>query len=296
MPWYQISVRCGAARANKLAGRMEALGAAAVSFVDAADVPVLEPPIGKAVLWGSTCVQGLFEAAPRQVHALSEGLGTLETDEELAVSVIEDRDWVSETQALCEPMHFGNGLWIVPSGHGVPGGARGIVALDAGVAFGTGSHPTTRLCLEWLACQALEGKHVLDFGCGSGVLALAALKLGAKSAVLIDIDRQAVEAARANAERNAVAHRARFGEPSDLPHLLESTGNVEVLVANILLEPLLELSGNLLAALAPGGAVCLSGTLEDQASRLEQTYGPHLSCTEVAALAGWSRLTGAVRH
>ena len=292
MPWVQLSFRCEAARADEVAERMETLGAAAVSFVNAHDVPVLEPPVGKAVLWGQTCVQGLFDAAPNQVHDLSERMGALGPGEEIAVSIIDNRDWVAETQALSTPLRFGKGLWVIPSGLSAPDDARAVVTLDAGVAFGTGSHPTTRLCLEWLSAQALEGKHVLDFGCGSGVLAIAALKLGAQRASIIDIDPQALDAACANAERNGVSTRVHPGDPSELDRLLARSGKADVLVANILLEPLLALAETLLGALSPNGSICLSGILDSQAKCLRKTYEPPLSKPSVSVLDGWARLSG----
>lgn len=292
MPWYQIAIESDIQGATQIAERMETLGATAVSFLDCADIPVLEPPLGEAVLWPKTCVRGLFKADRSEVDGLVTRIG-FAGGEQVTVSEVEDRDWVRETQDLDQPRHFGHGLWISPSGRSPPAHAEAVVTLDAGVAFGTGAHPTTRLCLEWLSSQAISGARILDFGCGSGVLALAALRRGADRALVVDVDPQALEAARKNAERNGLLRQVMTATPDDLGPGLEWLTPPNYVLANILLEPLLKLSSTLLGVSAPSGFLCLSGILESQVATLRQRYDL-LSEISVATLDGWARLTGKI--
>lgn len=191
-----------------------------------------------------------------------------------------------------QPMRFGQRLWIVPSWHAAPEPDAVNLLLDPGLAFGTGTHPTTALCLEWLDAQQLQGRQVLDFGCGSGILAIAALLLGAEQAVGTDIDIQAIEASRDNAGRNGI-DPARF--PLYLPEQLPD-GQADVVVANILAGPLVELAGQIGERVKPGGLLALSGILVEQAEEVRAAYADKFDLDPTAEKDGWVRITGIRRR
>ncbi len=203
----------------------------------------------------------------------------------LVAEPLVDRDWVRETQAQFDPIKISERLWIVPSWHSPPEPPAIVVCLDPGIAFGTGSHPTTRLCLQWLDRQVQGGEQVLDYGCGSGILAIAAMKLGAARAVGVDIDPDAVAAARENAGRNGVA--CHFSD-SQSPLAIEA----DIAVANILAKPLILLAPLLSSHVKPGGRVALSGVLADQRREVEQAYAPWFDFADPAREEGWICLTG----
>ena len=207
------------------------------------------------------------------------------------IEQIEDKDWEREWMDNFHPMQFGKRLWICPSWREVPDPKAVNVMLDPGLAFGTGTHPTTALCLEWLDGLGLQGKTVIDFGCGSGILAIAALKLGAKSAVGIDIDPQAILASRNNAEQNGVADRLQLclsdERPSDL--------NADVVVANILAGPLKELYPVISQLVKPNGDLGLSGILATQAQSVCNVYAEGFVLALVAEREEWCRITGKLK-
>ena len=291
MTWYQVSVQCTQEHAQAIAQRMEEHGAAAVSFVDAADDPVLEPPLGEAIMWGCTQVQGLFGCGGPALHHVTVDLAAA-TGSTPKVASLADRDWVRDTQARPDPTEFGNGLWIVPYDHRSPAGARATVELEPGIAFGTGSHPTTRLCLEWLSLQDHLGPMLLDYGCGSGILAIAGLKLGAARALLVDMDPQALESAMRNATHNAVDTVVETTLSGALDAALVRHPAVDTLVANILLEPLVNAAPMLLDRLPQGARVCLSGILSNQADTLINAYRHALDNVEQHHAEGWARVCG----
>ena len=203
---------------------------------------------------------------------------------------LEEQDWVRIWLRDWKPLKFGGRLWVSPRAKldevRDPGAV--IVALDPGLAFGTGTHPSTALCLEWLAGAALAGKHVLDYGCGSGLLAIAALKLGAARADAVDIDPQALVATRENAQVNGVADRLNAHLAADY-----RSGPHEVVVANILARPLIELAPRLCESLVPGGAIVLAGVLETQADEVATAFAPWCGALARAHREGWVRLEGA---
>jgi ribosomal protein L11 methyltransferase len=232
---------------------------------------LLPPGVDPAQLVAGACDS--LSIAPAKVHGQRE---------------VGDADWVRLTQAQFPPTRIGEALWIVPSWHKPPDPSAINIRLDPGVAFGTGTHPTTRLCLAWLAQNMPRGARVLDYGCGSGVLAIAAAKLGAREVIGTDIDEQALDAARANSERNGVD--ARYTAPGRLP-----AGQFDVVLANILANPLRLLAPMLLARVAPGGSLVLSGVLQRQAGELVATYAQVDSALPLRVWAtddGWVCLAG----
>ena len=269
------------------------LGAASVTLSDAGDDPVLEPGPGETPLWNRTRLTALFDAAANLDAIASRLQDRLGIDRPLTWQreVLEDRDWEREWLKDFGPMRFGRRLWVCPEDVARPAADAVVVRLDPGLAFGTGTHPTTALCLEWLDSLDLDGKSVIDYGAGSGILAIAALKLGAKSAVAYDIDPQAITASRANAERNGVADRLevtiRRGD-------LDSPA--DIVVANILAGPLVKLETHILDLTITGGKLALSGILSEQVTEVVEAYAGRVSFDQPAVLdqdgQTWARLTG----
>jgi len=293
MPWIQLKLNATAATAEALGELLDATGAQAVTFMDAKDTPVFEPLPGETRLWGDTDVLALYDAemdlAP--VVELIRQQQLLPADFAYKIEQIEDKDWEREWMDNFHPMRFGQRLWVCPSWREIPEPDAVNVLLDPGLAFGTGTHPTTALCMEWLDSQQLAGKTVIDFGCGSGILAIAALKLGAERAIGIDIDPQAIQASRDNAERNGVADRLELYLPQQQPAGLQA----DVLVANILAGPLRELADTIRSLVRSGGQLALSGILAPQAEALQQLYGQWFTMDPVTEREEWARLSGRKR-
>ena len=267
-------------------------GAHSVTLTDAGDEPVLEPAPGETLLWNDTRITGLFSAdadLTAMQHDLMRSL-MLECLPRHGVDALEERDWEREWQKDLGPMRFGKRLWVCPSGTEAADGAV-VVNLDPGLAFGSGTHPTTAMCLEWLDGLALDGKSVLDYGCGSGVLAIAALKLGAASAVGIDIDPQALAATARHAEYNRVAGRLKLLQAHQPLH-----GCYDVVVANILAGPLIDVSHAIATRLSSGGELALSGILSAQVDAVRAAYAPWVAFEEpwrrVQDGQSWVRLSG----
>jgi ribosomal protein L11 methyltransferase len=269
---------------NMLLGR----GAQAVTFMDAQDVPVYEPLPGETPLWGETEVMGLFDAETDPAPTIAFFQQIFGEEVGYKVELLEDKDWVREWMDHFHPMQFGERLWICPSWRDVPNPDAVNVMLDPGLAFGTGTHPTTALCLQWLDGLDLTGKTVVDFGCGSGILGIAALKLGAARVIGIDIDPQAIQASRDNAERNGVAGQIELYLPADQPQDVEA----DVVVANILAGPLRELAPLIAGHGKAGSLMALSGVLESQAPELETIYGQWFDMDPTAVKEEWCRLSG----
>lgn len=293
MPFLQLTADIGASDPAPFEDVLLAAGAVSITLRDAADNPVLEPAPGTTPLWPSVQLSALFDAAV-DPHLLQEVLRT-----RLSVPLpplrfehLADRAWEREWLKDFRPMRFGRSLWICPGGQRPPvdqfaAGDACIIELDPGLAFGTGTHPTTALCLEWLDGADLRGKTVIDYGCGSGVLAIAALKLGAKSAIAVDIDPQAVTATLDNASRNFVAERIRVGIVADT-----ALPPADVVLANILAEPLEALAASLTGLVAPGGHIVLSGLLAAQADRVAARYAPAFRLEPVTVRGDWARVDG----
>ncbi len=291
MPWIQIRINATEKTADKVSNMLLGRGALSVTYMDAEDKPVFEPLPGETLLWDDTVVVGLFDAETDPAPILEFLKKFYRKDLVYKVEQLEDKDWVREWMDSFHPMRFGQRLWICPSWRDVPDPTAVNVMLDPGLAFGTGTHPTTALCLEWLDGQDLNDKTVIDFGCGSGILALAALKLGAKEVIGIDIDPQALQASRDNAERNGVADRLSVYLPQDQPDGLKA----DVVVANILAGPLKELSPLISNLVRPGGKLALSGILESQAEGLNQVYEQWFGMDNPELREDWARLSGIKR-
>jgi ribosomal protein L11 methyltransferase len=268
MSWLQAHVRIDPAHAERVEAALEAAGAVSVTLVDAADDPVLEPAPGATPLWAQVRVTGLFDGAGG-ADALRATLGdALDAGGALRIEPLEEKVWERAWLEHFRPMRFGRRLWVIPGGQTAEL-AEGDVAvvLDPGLAFGTGTHATTALCLEWLDSLDLAGRRLIDVGCGSGILAVAALKLGAAQAVAIDHDPQALLATRENAARNGVADRLTvIGADAPPPE------PADVVVANILAGTLIDLAPRILAMVRPGGRLALSGILADQAEAVATAY------------------------
>lgn len=288
MPWIQIRINATAKTADKVSNMLLGRGAQAVTFMDAKDVPVYEPMPGETPLWGETEVMGLFDAETDPAPTIAFFQQIFGEDVGYKVEQLEDKDWVREWMDHFHPMQFGERLWICPSWRDVPNPDAVNVMLDPGLAFGTGTHPTTALCLQWLDGLDLAGKTVVDFGCGSGILGIAALKLGAARVIGIDIDPQAIQASHDNAMRNGVAGQIELYLPADQPQGVEA----DVVVANILAGPLRELAPLIAGHGKPGSLMALSGVLESQASELETIYGQWFDMDQTAVKEEWCRLSG----
>ena len=288
MPWIQIRINATAKTADKVSNMLLGRGAQAVTFMDAKDVPVYEPMPGETPLWGETEVMGLFDAETDPAPTISFFQQIFGENVGYKVEQLEDKDWVREWMDHFHPMQFGERLWICPSWRDVPNPDAVNVMLDPGLAFGTGTHPTTALCLQWLDGLDLAGKTVVDFGCGSGILGIAALKLGAARVIGIDIDPQAIQASRDNAERNGVADQIELYLPADQPQDVEA----DVVVANILAGPLRELAPLIAGHGKAGSLMALSGVLESQAPELETIYGQWFEMDPTAVKEEWCRLSG----
>ncbi|WP_394201640.1 50S ribosomal protein L11 methyltransferase [Shewanella waksmanii] len=290
MAWIQLKIDTDNQHADTLSDMLMELGSLSITYEDGKDTPIYEPNLGETPLWNHTVLTALFDAdydLTPVVNMLKQ-LPYLGEDFSHKIEQVEDKDWEREWMDNFHPIQFGRRLWICPSWREVPDANAVNVMLDPGLAFGTGTHPTTALCLEWLDSLSLEGKQVIDFGCGSGILAVAALKLGAAHVTGIDIDFQAIEASKANAERNDVADKLALYLPEDQPENLQA----EVLVANILAGPLRELAPLIAEKVAPGGLLALSGLLKEQAEEISAHYAQWFNMDEPAHKDDWSRLTG----
>jgi ribosomal protein L11 methyltransferase len=286
--YWQLSFELGQRDADEVETCCFELGAASVTFVDAHDDPVLEPLPGEFRLWPTTRLRALFAGSedPRQLAGALRECLALES-EALQVERIEDRVWEREWLRDFHAMRFGRRLWICPHHEEVTETGAVLVRMDPGLAFGTGTHPTTALCLEWLEQNIEPGQRVIDYGCGSGVLALAAVKLGASEAHCFDIDPQALTATRENADVNGVGAQVAVYESADkLP------ADVDVLVANILSGPLCDLASTFGSLVRSGGAIVLAGLLEHEAAHVTQAYGAWFDIQPFEVREGWAGLSG----
>lgn len=291
--WISVTLHAEAEQAEALSEALMEVGALSVSIEDAdAGTDAEQPQFGEpghlpSSLWAHSRVVALFDADAALEPALTEAATSagLEQLPPYTCEKIAEQNWVQLTQSQFDPIHITDRLWIVPSWHEAPDERAINIVLDPGMAFGTGSHPTTRLCLEWLCDTVTPDATVLDYGCGSGILGIAAAKLGASDVLGIDIDDKALDAAQDNAERNHVSMRLMHSrEPLD--------GRFDVVVANILTNPLRMLAPLLAARVAKGGHIALSGVLAEQADDVIAAYAPHIALEVGATHEGWARLQG----
>jgi ribosomal protein L11 methyltransferase len=295
MPWLELSLTVRAEQQPRVEEALDDLGALSITLQDAdAETPdeqaIFEPGVGELPLWPTITLNALFDVDTDR-RGLSEALGDLlpwlEPDQMLFRDVA-DEDWERAWMDQFKPMPFGRRLWIYPWNIEPPtDGDIVVVRLDPGLAFGSGTHPTTALCLEWLDGLQLAGKTVTDFGCGSGILAIAALKLGALSAVGVDNDPQALIASADNAERNGVAERLALFLPEDL-----EAEPADIFIANILAGPLGELAPRFAAAAKPGAPFAISGILQGQQDELLARYGEWFEGLQVDTREDWVRISG----
>ncbi|GAM65181.1 ribosomal protein L11 methyltransferase [Vibrio ishigakensis] len=291
MPWIQIKLNATDKNAEQIGDMlMEQTGALSITFLDAKDTPVFEPLPGETRLWGETDILALYDAEADTSWIIEQAKASnlLDADFAYKVEQIEDKDWEREWMDNFHPMKFGERLWICPSWRDIPEPDAVNVILDPGLAFGTGTHPTTSLCLEWLEGLDLEGKTVIDFGCGSGILAIAAIKLGAAKVIGIDIDPQAIIASEANAERNGVKDQLELFLPQDQPQDLIA----DVVVANILAGPLRDLSPVIKGLVKDGGELAMSGVLDTQAEDVANYYRDQFEIEPIKELQEWCRISG----
>ena len=293
MAWLTLTVNADAQYAEGLSEALLELGALSVDMHDAdADTPAEQAIFGEpgeptALLWSHNCVTAMFaEDAPIEsiMQQAARAIG-LQQPPTYRTEKLEDNDWVRLTQSQFNPIKISPRLWIVPTWHTASDPAAINITLDPGLAFGTGSHPTTRLCLRWLDANINGGESVLDYGCSSGILAIAALKLGAANATGVDVDAQAVQASRDNAEANQVT--AQFYLPDAAPKQ-----QADIVVANILTNPLKVLAPLLANAVRPGGQIVLSGILSEQAEDVMQIYAHWFELKPAVMEDGWACLSG----
>ncbi|MDP5191592.1 50S ribosomal protein L11 methyltransferase [Rheinheimera baltica] len=293
MPWIQLRVTTTEEKAEQVSDMLMGWGAQAVSFLDAHDTPIYEPMPGEIIYWTNTVVVGLFDAEHPMDKVLKqlEQVSFFKQGVEYKLEQLEDKDWEREWMDNFHPIKFGNRLWVCPSWRDIPDPTAVNVMLDPGLAFGTGTHPTTALCMQWLDATIQPEQTVVDFGCGSGILGIAALKLGAKRVIGVDIDPQAIEASTANAKRNHVEGQIELYLPQNQPQDFQA----DVVVANILAGPLAELKNIISAYVKPGGQLALSGILESQAQSVIDAYSDEFSFDPIAVQDEWVRLS-ATKH
>jgi len=287
MSWLQVTVAANEDSAEYIEGLLEDLGALSITMIDAQDDPVLEPDLGTTPLWSNTQVLALFSAEIDRelVHSHLQQHQIAASD--IQCEVIEDRDWEREWMTHFHPMRFGRRLWICPSWQPPADPDAVNLLLDPGLAFGTGTHPTTAHCLEWLEGQALTNKSLLDFGCGSGVLAIAGLLLGAEQATGTDIDPQALDASLDNAERNGVENKLTLYPPHQLPQVKS-----DIVIANILANPLISLAPTLAGLTKAEGLIALSGILKDQEDSVRTAYEPFFDLAPTEYKEDWVLIHG----
>jgi ribosomal protein L11 methyltransferase len=310
MNWLELKLACDKDAAEALESLLWEVGAVSVTLTDAADEPLFEPGVGETPLWNDIVLTGLFEEGA-DAHAIQLELWKAHAPAELPAlhfSILPDQDWVRSWLVDFKPMRFGQSLWVCPSitddaswveqhrelflAMEQPG--QTVLKLDPGLAFGTGTHPTTSLCLQWLDAQALNGQQLVDFGCGSGILGIAALLLGAASVIGVDNDPQALTASADNCCKNALAAE-RF--PLYLPEAFDAVtqapemGPFEGVLANILAGTLIELAPRITALVRPNGWLLLSGILHQQGDAVIAAYSPCFTGFEVAAEGDWIRIS-----
>ena len=294
MTWLQLRLDTQPGEIESLEERMLATGAVAVTMEDNADQPVLEPGVGETPLWGQVRLTGLYPADTDMDQVLTAFPPRQLRQANQRVEILEDKDWEREWMQHYRPMPFGKRLWVCPSWLQPPDPGAINLLLDPGLAFGTGTHPTTALCLAQLDSMDLDGCDIVDYGCGSGILAVAALRLGAAFALAVDNDPQALVATRDNAGRNGIAAASMEVVLPDAVDHHAWSGRASLVIANILAGPLMELADTLSAFLQPGGTLLLSGLLDNQAAALCEHYAHRINLQVAGEKDGWVCLRGSL--
>ena len=287
MPWIQISFDCSKDLSSIISEAFSDVGAASVTLQDAADQPLLEPGVGETPLWEQVIVTGLFDATT-DIDSLANQIQTAIAPEKLPqwrASSVEDKAWEREWMKHFHPMRFGHRTWICPSWQSPPQPDAVNILLDPGLAFGTGTHPTTALCLEWLDQHIQGGEKVIDFGCGSGILGIGALKLGAREVWAVDNDPQALVATRDNAAKNQVDSKIQLRSTSEPLNI-----QADIILANILVNPLVSLAPFFASHIKTGGMAILSGILSEQRNLIMEAYHTHFTLESSAQNEDWIRL------
>ena len=287
MPWIQISFDCSKDLSSIISEAFSDVGAASVTLQDAADQPLLEPGVGETPLWEQVIVTGLFDATT-DIDSLANQIQTAIAPEKLPqwrASSVEDKAWEREWMKHFHPMRFGHRTWICPSWQSPPQPDAVNILLDPGLAFGTGTHPTTALCLEWLDQHIQGGEKVIDFGCGSGILGIGALKLGAREVWAVDNDPQALVATRDNAAKNQVDSKIQLRSTSEPLNI-----QADIILANILVNPLVSLAPLFASHIKTGGMAILSGILSEQRNLIMEAYHTHFTLESSAQNEDWIRL------
>jgi ribosomal protein L11 methyltransferase len=289
MTWLMISYQCRAEYLDDLRDLLEIFGAVSVSYQAASPEPVFDDDCTDCQYWDLNEVSAMF-SIDLDVDILTACVRNRLGVENVSACKIEslaDKNWTEQSQSNFKAMHFGNNLCICPSWHDKPEDVTHVVELDPGLAFGTGSHATTALCLEWLTKHNVSGLKIIDYGCGSGILAISAAKLGAQEVSAIDTDEQAVTSTISNARKNHVDDRIQCGLPGKIELV-----KADVLFANILLKPLQELSTNFSSLLLPGGQIVLSGVLVSQVSQLMESYRSWIEFESPVFRDEWVMISG----
>ena len=282
MPWIQIILDTEVSRVEQISDDLFAIGAVSVTLQDAEDQPVYEPPLNTTPLWEKTRIVALFEGdtntikLEKQLHAFPP----------YEIQNLEDQDWIRVCRDDFHPMSFGKHVWICPSWQ-IPPDPEGInILLDPGLAFGTGTHATTALCLEWLDQQVdFSSKTVIDYGCGSGILAITAVKLGATNVWAVDNDPQALDATLENAKKNSVDNFIQTVLPEQLPHI-----KADAILANILAGPLIKLASSFALYANTDALIVLSGILKNQGDEVIAAYKPYFTIKKVVERDNWVRI------
>jgi ribosomal protein L11 methyltransferase len=290
MAWWQFSLNCQAAELEQVENLMMGLGALSISLSDAGDEPIYEPLPGDNPVWQESIVAATFDGASD--HEFLYQQLTSELPDHLAQGVrlktLQDQDWNQAYKQHFHPLQCAPDLWIVPSWSDPPDPAATIIQLDPGLAFGTGSHPTTALCLAWLGTSDIDYRRVIDYGCGSGILAIAAIKLGAQQVIAVDIDAQALTACHSNMEVNGInSEQIQVMLPGELE---ESAA--DLLIANILAGPLVRLAPRFAGLVRPGGQILLSGILKTQLEEIQLAYRPYFNLDPASYREEWVCISG----
>lgn len=291
MAWLQLTLEATHSNSEQLSDLLSQAGAAAVTMQDALDDPIFEPPPGSTPLWKELLLTGLFEADVQ----IDSVLNFIETNygelPSYTLNPLEDKDWIRAWMDDFKPMQFGQRVWICPSWHTPPDSDAVNIMLDPGLAFGTGTHPTTSLCLQWLDKHFHDPVEVIDYGCGSGILGIAANLLGAAKVYAVDLDPQALMATQANAEKNNVSKRLdTFSVPGFKQQF--PTLQCPLLIANILAAPLVDLAEILASHVSSGGKIVLSGILAEQAEKVSSAYQKWFKIDDITQEEDWIRIVG----